>query len=106
MRRFSNPEFYLAAVAVRGAAGARHDNILGRAVLHAHAGHARCRGYPRRIDAAARRHPLDRGYPDHRRTVVGEVADLLRAQYEQEGSDTRPAERGGTRTSDAVDRDL
>jgi len=33
-------------IAVRGAACGRHDDLLGRAVLHAHAGDARCRGHP------------------------------------------------------------
>ncbi len=57
--------------------------------------------HPCGVDAAARRHPADRGHPDHRRPVVGEVADLLGAQHEQEGSDARPPERRGTRTAHA-----
>ncbi len=38
---------------------------------------------------AARRHPADRRHPDHRRPVVGEVADLLGPQHQQEGPDAR-----------------
>ena len=88
-------------IAVQWAARARHDDLLGGAVVHPHAGDARRRGHPCGVDAPPRRHPADRGHPDHRRPVVGEVADLLRAQHEQEGADARPAERRGTRTTHA-----
>ena len=42
---------------------------------------------------AAGRHPADRRRADQRGAVVGEVADLLRPEHQQEGRDARSAER-------------
>ncbi len=72
-------------IAVRGAAGARHDDasgpgrpartcwrMLGAEVIHVES------------TRTARRHPADRGHPDHRGPVVGAVTDLLGPEHQQE----------------------
>ncbi len=52
------------------------------------------------------RHQAHRGHTDHRRPVVGEVADLLRAQHEQEGFDARSAKRSRSRPAQPPHRHL
>ena len=74
-------------VAVQRTSRAGHDDVLGGPQLHALFGHARRRRHPRRIRQQAGRHPTDRRHADHRRPVVGEVADLLGAEHQQERSD-------------------
>ena len=66
-------------------------------------GDARRRADPPRVDAAAGRHPVDRGHPGHRGTVVGAIADLLGAQHEQEERDAGLPDRTWPRTAARAD---
>ena len=75
--------------AVRGAAGARHDGVLGGSARRPHPRAARRRGDPPRVgEAAGRRSPRRRRAAD-RAAVLGARPDLLRAQHEQEEPDDR-----------------
>ena len=73
--------------AVQRTSGVGHDDVLGRPQLHSLFGHARRRGHPPGIRQPARRNPTDRRHTNHRRPVVGEVADLRGAEHQQERSD-------------------
>ena len=56
--------------------------------------------------AAPRRHPAGRRRARHRAAVVGAVADLLRAQHQQEEPHARPPDRAGPGAAAPLDRDL
>ena len=92
------------SAAVQRLTRAGHDHLLGRAELHAFPGDARGRGDPRRVDPQTGRHPADRRHSGHRGPVVGEVADLLGAEHQQEGPDARPADLGGPGPVAPLDR--
>ncbi len=96
---FGNRNVHFGGTAVQWVARAGYDDLLGRAVVHTHAGDARRRRDPCGVDAAPRRHPPHCGHTRHRRPVVGEVADLLGAEHEQEGVDPRPPQRRGPRSA-------
>ena len=49
----------------------RHDELLGRPVVHARTGATRRRGHPCGVDVTPRRHAVDRRRTDHRGAVVG-----------------------------------
>ncbi|PQM49108.1 hypothetical protein C1Y40_00671 [Mycobacterium talmoniae] len=78
-------------VAVHRITGAGHDHVLGRPVVYSFPGDAGRRRHPRGVHPPSRRHPADRRHPGRGGPVVGEVADLLRAQHQQEGPDPGPA---------------
>ena len=77
--RADTPGMRFAGIAVRGSAGPRHDEFLGRAVVHARAGAAGRRGHPRGVDGTSRRHPVDRGRARSPRTSGGSVRRSSRA---------------------------
>ena len=63
--------------ALRRPARARHDHVLGGAVVHAHPRDARRRADPSRVDAAPGRHPADRGHPGRPRTQWWEQSPIF-----------------------------